>query len=223
MRTSRHQDRTWHRCRCLPSGQLKGYLQTAVTGSLNGNVREWLGIPFAQPPVGDLRWEPPQPLEGFAHVQATVMPPACMQAVRKNEGLYGNVTDYQYLIAGPISEDCLTLSIWAPEQASKSLPVLVYIHGGAFREGGTSVPYQNPHNWIARSQTHIVVSVQYRLGMWGYPNSPALTNLPSQNLAFLDQRLAIEWVHKNIESFGGDPSRVAIWGTQRFGHSIVLS
>ena len=102
-----------------------------MTGSLNGNVREWLGIPFAQPPVGDLRWEPPQPLEGFAHVQATVMPPACMQAVRKNEGLYGNVTDYQYLIAGPISEDCLTLSIWAPEQASKSLPVLVYIHGGA--------------------------------------------------------------------------------------------
>jgi acetylcholinesterase len=154
------------------------------------------------------------------------MPAACMQTKKKNTGLYGDQTQYQFIIEGPISEDCLTLSIWAPTSVAEGakLPVIVWIHGGGLREGGTSVPYQHAAPWVQRSQAHIVVGIQYRLGVWGFPNSAALVNTTTgrngQNLGLLDQRIAVEWVQKNIAGFGGDPTKITLWGQSAGAASV---
>lgn len=149
------------------------------------------------------------------------MPPACMQSTtRQSSGVYGAATDYEFLINTGVSEDCLTLSIWAPARARHNLPVIIFIHGGGLTSGGESVQYQNPQRWVQRTQSHIVVSIQYRLGLWGFPSSPALTKLHSQNFGLLDQRLAIEWVRDNIGAFGGDSNKITLWGQSAGAASI---
>jgi carboxylesterase type B len=112
-----------------------------------------------------------------------------------------------------VSEDCLTLSIWAPRHhtTEEALPVLIFFYGGAFLLGGTDVPYQLPQQWIQRTQSHIVVSFNHRDNIFGFPNAAGL-QLEEQNVGLLDQRLAIEWVRDNIAAFGGDPKRIGIWG-----------
>jgi carboxylesterase type B len=130
------------------------------------------------------------------------------------------------------TEDCLRLSIFAPKAAveraaSKTgfkdkvgLPVAVWIHGGGFSIGGTNVPYQLSPSWVERSQAHIVVQVQYRLNLLGQPNAAGLaTEDRNLNLGFLDQRLAVEWVRVNFASFGGDPSRITLWGQSAGGYA----
>lgn len=115
----------------------------------------------------------------------------------------------EFFIWGESGDDCLTVSIWAPlNPTNVSLPVFIWIYGGGDTTGGSSVPYQNPQKWVQRTQSHIVVSLQYRLNFFGNPNGPGLTD----NLGFWDTRMAMEWTRDNIAAFGGDPTRMVLWG-----------
>ena len=112
-----------------------------------------------------------------------------------------------------ISEDCLTLSVWtpAPRPEKELLPVFIFLHGGGFRWGGQDQPYNNPGQWVQRSQGHVVVIPAHRLNFFGFPNAAGLEG-GKRNVGMLDQRLAVEWVRDNIKDFGGDPSRLVLWG-----------
>jgi len=194
-----------------------------VAGAINGTapgVRQFLGIPFAQQPLGDLRWMPPMPINQSASIiDATQFSPSCPQYEGASLSAY-NQDVRELLINGPTGENCLTLSIWAPAYPTgKSLPVYIWIYGGGFQTGGSSVPYQNPAQWVQRTQSHIVVSIQYRLNIFGFPNAAGLA---SQNLGFLDQRLAIEWIQSNIASFGGNPSKMVMWGQSAGAQSVDI-
>lgn len=132
-------------------------------GVINGSaplVREFLGIPFAKPPKDHLRWMPPERLENNAShfYDATRYPPSCPQYVSKIPTIWNSVTT-EYIIAGPISEDCLALSIWTPMEA-EGLPVIMFITGGGFQTGGIEINYQLPYNWVQRTQAHIVVTIK---------------------------------------------------------------
>ncbi|KAI9711229.1 MAG: hypothetical protein M1820_002216 [Bogoriella megaspora] len=211
-----------------------------VTGFINGTnpgVAQFYSIPFAEPPVGDLRWEPAvakSPVNGT--IDATAFSPSCPQYESAGKSVY-NVDAREFLISGPTSEDCLTLNIWAPYDAAlncgngsssgsegsntegESLPVLVWIYGGGFQTGGGQITYQIPSNWIQRTQRHIVVGINYRVNIFGFPNAAAVP-LANQNLGLLDQRLALEWVRSNIANFGGDTSRITIWGQSAGAESV---
>lgn len=133
-------------------------------GLINGSaplVREFLGVPFAKPPTGELRWMPPQKLDNEPkHVYDTTRyPPSCPQYVSKIPTIWNTVTT-EYIIAGPPSEDCLSLSIWTPAEAKK-LPVIMFMTGGGFQTGGIQINYQLPYNWVERTQAHIVVTIKY--------------------------------------------------------------
>ncbi|OGM48947.1 hypothetical protein ABOM_003199 [Aspergillus bombycis] len=171
-----------------------------VRGIVNGstpNVHAWLGIPYAKPPVG--------------HLQHRCLHPTNLSPRA--------ICQMPYLISTPVSEDCLTVSIWAPSRICEALPVVIFLHEGGLGSGGTSVQYQIPANWVERSQSHIVVSIQYRLGVFGFLSSHALRET-SQNLGLLDQRLAIEWVRDNIAVFGGNPEQTTLWGQSAGAASI---
>lgn len=130
---------------------------------LASTVHEFLGIPYAAPPLGPLRWEPPQPYTSTSAtaVNATAIPPSCWQYISKHPGILR--TDAPEFMIGDagMSEDCLTMSVWAPagarDEGATPLPVLIWFYGGGFATGGTDVPYQIPIRWIERSQEHIVV------------------------------------------------------------------
>ncbi|KAK0657770.1 Alpha/Beta hydrolase protein [Cercophora newfieldiana] len=146
------------------------------------------------------------------------MPPSCMQYIGGlpniiiNDVLEFNIGGSNASDPIRVSEDCLTLSIWAPSDHKKrDLPVLVFFYGGAFMNGGIDVPYQIPSQWIQRTQNHIVVSFNHRGNIFGYPNAAGLP-LEEQNVGLLDQRMALEWVRDNIALFGGDPTHIAAWG-----------
>ncbi|KAJ4417865.1 hypothetical protein N0V82_005922 [Gnomoniopsis sp. IMI 355080] len=184
---------------------------------LTTTVHEFLGIPYAAPPLGPLRWEPPQPYNAAATtvVNATALPPSCWQYISKHPGILR--TDAPQFMIGDagMSEDCLTMSVWAPASAldedAAPLPVLIWFYGGGFATGGTDVPYQIPTRWIERSQEHIVVVFNYRLNIFGFPTAAGLP-ANTQNLGLLDQRFAVEWLRTHIGAFGGDADRMVIWG-----------
>lgn len=190
------------------------------------DVRQFLGIPYAQPPINNLRFAPPQPALPFDSLDATRMPPSCMQYANTASGMHiHDVLEFNLGglngTTGSVSEDCLTLSIWTPRRAtSTKLPVIIFFYGGAFLMGGTDVPYQIPSRWIQRSQNHIVVSFNHRDGIFGYPNAAGLPSA-SQNVGLLDARLAVEWVRDHIAAFGGDPSRIGLWGQSSGGVAIA--
>ncbi|KAF4969075.1 hypothetical protein FSARC_3637 [Fusarium sarcochroum] len=192
------------------------------------NVAAFLDIPFAEKPVGKLRFAPPvaKRYPGDKVIKATNLPAGCIQYVPlllRGSAVDGPITagNFQRGDYANTTEDCLRLSLFAPQKAvpkksegsSDPLPVIIWIHGGGYAIGGTNVPYQLSQNWVERSQKHIVVQIQYRLNLLGLPNSAALAgNGQNLNLALLDQRLAVEWVRDNIARFGGDPSRITLWG-----------
>ncbi|KAL4789158.1 carboxylesterase [Aspergillus venezuelensis] len=185
-------------------------------GFINGtapNVRQFLDLPYAVPPVGSRRWLPaiPPTTGPSTRIIATSAAPICPQYHGTALNIYDELPAGHRIPRGPgtQSEDCLSLSIWTPTGDVRNLPVIVFIHGGAFAIGGVNVPYQLPHNWVQRTQSHIVISINYRLGILGFPNARGLM---SQNLGIMDQRLAVEWVQRNIRAFGGDPSRITLWG-----------
>ena len=171
-------------------------------------VRSFKGLPFAQPPVGDLRWREPQPVKHWSGVRgADKFGPTCMQRLSPN-------ADYWFRGDG-MSEDCLYLNVWTPAKSGREkLPVLVYIFGGGFQNGDGSEPrYDGGH--MAREGI-VAVSLNYRTNIFGFFVHPELTkespHHASGNYGLLDQVAALEWVQKNIAAFGGDPKRVTIAG-----------
>jgi carboxylesterase type B len=214
----------------------KGLRVTASTGNYRGrvdssysNVRAFLSIPYAKPPTNTLRWQAPQRLSpSKTHYDVTKYGPACPQYIGKiptvlNSVIPGTNIDYgsQNKTAGAFAEtsaeDCLSLAIWTPVTGNWKLPVLVFMTGGHWALGGVTVPWQNPAQWVARSQSHIVVTINYRVNIMGYPNA---AGLPDQNLGFLDQRMALEWVEANIAAFGGNPKAITLWGESAGAGSV---
>ncbi|KAK8076502.1 carboxylesterase [Apiospora phragmitis] len=198
--------------------QLRDGVVHGLVDSTTPGVRQFLGIPYAQPPLGDLRFAPPQPLaKPFGEFNATKPPVSCMQYATKIPNIYNQLVP-QYLpyglvgSPGPISEDCLTISVWAPRGTQKkNLPVLLFIFGGSFQYGAEEIPYLIPAEWVQRTQDHLVVSFNYRLNIFGYPNAAGLPT-EEENPGLLDQRFAVEWVRDNIAAFGGDTKRIGLWG-----------
>ena len=187
-----------------------------IRGEAAGNLNVFKGIPYAEAPVGALRWKAPVPKRPWKGVrEATSFGPACFQPTTKLNNIYA--TDPY-----PMSEDCLSLNIWAPRHAKK-VPVFVWIHGGALW-GGTS---RDPMYDGARlaSRDIIVVSINYRLGVLGWLAHPELsaetpTGL-SGNYGLLDQIEALRWVKKNIGAFGGDPNNVTVAGESAGALSVM--
>ncbi|KAK0125034.1 hypothetical protein ONS96_008900 [Cadophora gregata f. sp. sojae] len=173
----------------------------------------FLGIPFAEPPTGDRRWTPFVAKTPAGDIDATSLSPSCPQYDTSIPSTY-EIDARDFLISGPTSEDCLTLSIWAPLTAanncSEKLPVIVWIYGGGQLTGGAQIEYQIPTPWVQRSQEHILVQENNRLNIFGNPHAAGIK--PTLNLGLLDQRLATEWVRSNIANFGGDTSRVTMCG-----------
>ncbi|EQB43810.1 carboxylesterase [Colletotrichum gloeosporioides Cg-14] len=181
------------------------------------SVAQFYGIPYAEPPVGDRRWLPALPKDSFGSLDASFRRPSCPQTDPPGGG---GAWKAEFLIRpNSTSEDCLTLNVWAPVESSEALPVVVWIHGGGFTEGSNDIAYQTPTRWVQKSQKHIVVAINYRLGLWGFPNAAGL-DLKEQNLGLLDQRLAVEWVRDNIAKFGGDPERIVLWGQSAGAASV---
>lgn len=192
------------------------FVETAsgiVRGLREGDVDIFRGIPFAAPPVGEFRWRPPQPVSSWNGVRdATQFGPACAQSG------FGRGTG---TIAQGSSEDCLYLNVWKPAGSKRGakLPVMVWIHGGAFVGGSGNTS----GNGFATKGV-ILVSINYRLGRLGHFAFPALTaehpGEPKGSYAFMDQVAALKWVQQNIAAFGGDPGNVTIFGFSAGGVSI---
>ncbi|KAH7412997.1 triacylglycerol lipase [Cadophora sp. MPI-SDFR-AT-0126] len=166
----------------------------------------FLGIPFAQPPLGDLRFRQAQPLNTTFNEtrNATEYSPECMG--------YGSD---QWVLGNIISEDCLTLNVIRPTGA-QNLPVGVWIHGGGNTQGGSRDPRYNLSFIVEQSvyskAPFIGVSINYRLHAWGYLFGKEIMEAGSANMGVRDQRLALHWIQENIAAFGGDPTKVTIWG-----------
>jgi para-nitrobenzyl esterase len=190
-----------------------GVLEGVV--SADGKVRTFKGIPYAAPPVGPLRWKPPQRAPVWSGVRKAVeFGPRCMQGRIFDDMIFRD--------AGP-SEDCLYLNIWMPANpAQGKLPVMVWIYGGGFRAGGASEPRQDGGNLSKLGV--VVVSFNYRLDIFGFFAHPELTKESphgaSGNYGLLDQVAALEWVKRNIATFGGDPENVTIFGESAGSMSV---
>ncbi len=207
-------------CSSLPAAADSPPVVGAPAGKLQGeaagDVRIFRGIPFAQPPVGALRWKPPLPAAKWKGVRdATRFGPACVQPKPRAASIYSWELP-------AISEDCLTLNIWAPAEA-KNAPVFVWIHGGALSGGSGSEPLYDGTKFAERGI--VFVSINYRLGVLGFFAHPALSAESRRNISgnygLLDQIAALEWVKANIASFGGDPSNVTIAGESAGGLSVM--
>lgn len=185
---------------------------------LAGGVEAYLGIPYAAAPTGEQRFRRPEPHAGWAGVyQATRTRGVAPQDDRDPDGFYQKEFPFVY---GPKDEDCLNLNIWTPDAAGK-LPVMLWIHGGAFNHGAGSDPVFNGEA-LARKGV-VVVTINYRLGILGYLAHPALHAEAgtSGNYGLRDQVAALIWVRDNIAAFGGDPGRVTIFGQSAGGMSVV--
>ena len=178
------------------------------------------GVPFAAPPIGNLRWKAPQPV---SHWQAVKACTAFAASPMQNKPAPFMMYTAPYLIPPqPISEDCLYLNIWAPSTIKKKKPVLVWIYGGGFTSGGTACAIYDGEN-MARKGV-VFVSIPYRVGVFGFLAHPQLSKesngKASGNYALLDQVAALQWVQKNIASFGGDPNNVTIIGQSAGAFSV---
>ncbi len=201
---------------CAAAGQVRTETGTVEgSTSADGKVQIFKGIPFAAPPVGALRWKEPQPVQAWQGVRKTTEFSArCMQ---------GNVFgDMVFRDAAP-SEDCLYVNVWTPKtSANAKLPVMVWIYGGGFQAGATSEPRQDGEHLAHKGV--VVVSMNYRLGIFGFFSHPELTkesaHHASGNYGLQDQVAALQWVRKNIAAFGGDPENVTIFGESAGSFSV---
>ena len=188
-----------------------------ISGLDTGGLRVYRGIPYAAPPVGELRWRPPRRVRPWTGVRAcTSFGPSCPQS--------GKVVGGGQLPSSE-SEDCLYLNVWTPARSrSERLPVMVWIHGGGFITGSGSLPAGNGEN-LSRRENVVVVSLNYRLGVFGFLAHPELSaesaHGVSGNYGLLDQQAALRWVRRNIAAFGGDPRRVTIFGQSAGGQSVI--
>ena len=197
----------------IPSAALAAEPRAKTSnGTLEGTaepsgIHTYRGIPFAAPPIDDLRWQPPQPVENWTGVRnAKQFGPRCVQSP-----VFGDMV----FRSNGMGEDCLYLNVWTPAKSStERLPVLVYFYGGGFVAGDGSEPRYDGENMAKKGI--VALTVNYRLGVWGFLAHPELTkespHHASGNYALLDQNAALKWVKQNIAAFGGDPRRVTIAG-----------
>lgn len=181
-----------------------------VRGVTADKVDAFLGIPFAAPPVGELRWRAPQPVKPWSGVRsATDFGPSCWQAVTP-EG-FGPWTR-EYVVQGDVSEDCLYLNVWAPAERRTPAPVLVWVYGGGFNSGSGSLPIYNGEGLARRGI--VVVTINYRVNVFGFLAHPELSaeNAGTANFGLQDVVAALRWVRSNIAAFGGDPDAVTLAG-----------
>lgn len=190
----------------------QGITVKVKNGSFTGTVEEngiytWKGIPYAKAPVGELRWKAPEPVDADeGEFEAVDFGYSCPQYEWPSEPASYN----------EISEDCLTLNVWAADTDTKDKPVMIYFHGGGYAWGGTSDPLYNGKNFVKEYPDVIMVSANYRIGMFGFidlakvPGGEAYPD--STRLGILDQLESIRWVKENIEAFGGDPDNITIFG-----------
>lgn len=189
----------------------------AARGDIEDGVASWKGIPFAAPPVGPLRWRAPQPVAAWTGVRdATAYAPDCMQVPFPSD-------------AAPLgtrpAEDCLYANVWKPVAARGKLPVVVWIYGGGFVNGGASPPTYSGAN-LAK-QGVVFVSFNYRVGRFGTFALPQLTKANADggrlgNYGIMDQIAALQWVQRNAAAFGGDPANVTIIGESAGGMSVHM-
>ena len=187
-----------------------GVVQTkegALRGTVAADHRLFAGIPYAAPPVGPLRWQPPAPVPSWDGFRDATRPgPMCIQDVSND--VDGRRT----------SEDCLTLNVWTPPPSDEPRPVMVWIHGGSFVNGSGDI--YNARRLASRGDI-VVVTINYRLGALGFLAHPALGPAGDVgNYGLADQQAALRWVHDNIAGFGGDPSKVTIAGESAGGMSV---
>ena len=190
------------------------------------NVAAFLGVPFAAPPVGNLRWQGPRKYQSTGDFRdASAFAPACMQKQRIVDWyrdlaeLFGNSRN---VVADlPVSEDCLYLNIWSPAiGSSEKLPVMVYVHGGSNRSGWSWEP--NYHGHALAQHGVVVVSIAYRLGDFGFFAHPELDQGPViANFGLWDQVAALQWIQDHIEDFGGDADRITLFGESSGSANIV--
>ncbi|KAF2430923.1 alpha/beta-hydrolase [Tothia fuscella] len=210
-----------------------GQLVTTSSGPVQGHaagihpeVSEYLGIPWAAPPVGNLRFMPAQPFNGGNQTfvadkfGADCPTLSAKRATNSTGGSLANGVLTQLDQAGHNqSEDCLTLNVWTkPQTGEKKKAVLVWIYGGGFQSGASNNPTYNGQVF-AEKQDIVLVSINYRLNVFGFPYAPGI---PDLNLGITDQRKAIEWVRDNIESFGGDASRISIFGESAGSRAVDI-
>src|SRR6266850_2687529 len=187
-----------------------------ISGTTVDGVRSFKGVPFAAPPVGDLRWKPPQPVLAWQGVrQADNFGPICPQSPYPSGSMYYSPPQTQ-------SEDCLYLNVWTAAKVGDKRPVMVWIHGGALTRGsGSNAAYDGTA--LAKKGV-VLVTINYRLGPLGYLAHPELTSESPQhssgNYGVLDQIAALKWVQKNIAAFGGDANRVTIFGESAGSWSV---
>ncbi len=196
------------------SGLLSGAPPTA-------GVTAYLGIPYAAPPVGELRWKPPQPALRWDGIRkADTFGTSCMQ----NQAGSRLPWTEEFMTQGPIGEDCLFLNVWTAARAPNGrVPVMLWIYGGGFNEGSSSVAVYDGTELAKKGV--IVVSVNYRVGPLGFLTHPELTkeseHRSSGNYGLLDQIAALRWVRDNIAAFGGDPNQVTIFGQSAGALSVA--
>lgn len=185
-----------------------------VKGSIENGVDRFMGLPYASAPIGSLRWRNPQAIVPWEGVRRATRPgPCCIQptSAQANAG------------AQPMSEDCLYLNLWRPATAtSKKLPVMVWLHGGAFVSGAGSLPLYNGSALAKRGV--VVITLNYRLGALGTFTLPALrasSKGETGNFGLRDQEAALQWVQRNVAAFGGDPRQVTLFGESAGGASVL--
>ena len=190
----------------------------AVAGKvLPSGVRAWFGVPFAKPPINNLRWAPPQPISWKGVWTADRKMPECMQVLRPHNMNH-------YFGEEATSEDCLYMNIWAPpgSQASDRLPVIVFIYGGGGTIGSASSAMYDGENMAKKGV--VFVTMGYRVGILGWMAHPELSKEQgghSGNYGYLDQNAALKWIHSNIGQFGGDASHVVITGQSAGAGSVA--
>ena len=188
-----------------------------VQGTDDNGIAVYLGVPFAAPPTGERRWRAPEPVASWTGTrQADKFAPGCMQSPLINRALG--------LEPVPTSEDCLYLNVWTPAKSPRErLAVMVWIYGGGFTSGATSIPQYNGAKLASKGV--VLVSVGYRLGQFGFLAHPELSAENyghSGNYGLLDQIAGLQWVKRNIAAFGGDPNRVTIFGESAGGIAVSM-
>jgi para-nitrobenzyl esterase len=187
-----------------------------VEGTVQARVLSFKGIPFAAPPVGDLRWRAPQPVKPWTGVRpATAYGHDCAQLPFPGDAAP---------LGTPPDEDCLVLNVWRPaERPAAPLPVMVWIYGGGFVNGGSSPAVYDGSPFAKRGV--VFVSFNYRVGRFGFFAHPALSKEPHEgplgNYGYMDQIAALQWVQRNIAAFGGDPGNVTVFGQSAGAGSIA--
>ena len=202
-----------------------------IAGRRDGAVRAFLGVPYAAPPVGVLRWRPPQPVAPWDEVRpAQAFAPQCLQPGRAADSVYAEYAGVQ-----PMSEDCLYLNVWsAAPSADARWPVMVWFHGGAFQQGAGSNPVFVRGD--LPQQGVVLVTFNYRLGSFGFMAHPAFTDESrrayaaagdasgrgsSGHYGLLDMAAVLRWVRRNIARFGGDPTNVTLFGQSAGAAGVV--